>query len=371
MSARATLVLVFATGCGFQSAPATGDGTVDAPVKLDAPPTDAAAPDASTDPFCIKDVLVTACLTTAPTQPLTLTGTIATDVGAAMCATNTTPDTSNVCIVAGTSITVAAGQTVSAHGARPLVLLASGTITVSGTIDVAGHLKGVPQTSGPAVAACKGSTASPASGGGAGGSFGSKGGNGGADSAGHPGGTSGSAVVPTALIGGCTGLAGNDTGGTGSPGKGGGAGGALGLFAKAAIVVDGAVNASGGGGGGATHDDHGGGGGGTGGMIVLDAPSVTGAGKLFANGGSGGEGAGGNSGADGTDPSDPSIAAAGGGGASTGGDGGNGAAKTAAAVGTAGNSGAGGGGGGGGLGVIRLFTAPAVASTLAISPGAK
>jgi hypothetical protein len=36
-------------------------------------------------------------------------------------------------------------------------------------------------------------------------------------------------------------------------------------------------------------------------MIVLDAPNVTDAGKLFANGGGGGEGAGGNSGADGTD----------------------------------------------------------------------
>lgn len=350
--------LASAACTGFQLSPAADDHTIDAP-----------GIGASGAPFCIKNALVTACVTTPPSQPVTLTGAIATDPGAPTCAADVSADTSNVCVVAGTSITIAAGQTVSAHGARPLVLLATDTITITGTLDVAGHLTGLPQPIGPAGTACNGATLPTINGGGAGGSFGSKGGNGGNDQQGGQGGIAATAIVPTALIGGCNGMTDNTNSGFGTAG---GAGGALALLSKNAIIVDGSVDASGGGGGGGSRGNGGGGGGGAGGMIVLDAQSVTGGGNLFATGGGGGEGAGRTNGFNGADPPDPATTASGGIGSSGGGNGGNGAATMSAGSGGASsNLSAAGGGGGGGRGVIRLFTAPSVAVTLAIAPPPK
>src|SRR5215831_10185137 len=82
------------------------------------------------------------------------------------------------CILAGSSITIMGAQLLSAHGSRPLVLMSSGAITVAGTIDVAGHVMGMPQPTGPGVppamgpsSPCVPATAAAAGGGGAGGSF--------------------------------------------------------------------------------------------------------------------------------------------------------------------------------------------------------
>ncbi|HET9624151.1 MAG TPA: hypothetical protein VFP84_22415 [Kofleriaceae bacterium] len=371
MSARATLALALLAGCGFQAHPATGDAaggpdasTIDAPIgTIDAP---------TGSELCVQNALVTACLTAAPTGPRTLTGPINTD-DAAACASNVSPASSpGLCILAGTTITVAG--VASAHGSRPLVLLASGAITIpaGAAIDVAGHLGGIPQATGPGAGACVAGTPGGKGGGGAGGSFGSMGAPGGPSAGNDPGGKAASVVTPTRLVGGCPGQDGIASGDvTGQPGKAGPAGGALALLSKTAIEIDGVVDASGGGGAAATHNNHGGGGGGAGGLIVVDAPMVTGSGgRLFATGGGGGEGAGGMDGVNGADPTDPTQPASGGAGVTTGGDGGNGAAQPAAMAGKKGDSAAGGGGGGGGNGLIKLFTAPKITGvTVAPVPG--
>ena len=84
------------------------------------------------------------------------------------------------CFVIGTAITIASGVTVAASGSRPLVLVATASITIAGTLDVASHQGG---TAGPgANVGCGTSGTAPTGssmggGGGAGGSFMSAGGN--------------------------------------------------------------------------------------------------------------------------------------------------------------------------------------------------
>jgi len=354
MSARAALVLLL-TGCGFQATNAGIDG----------------APGGDGGNFCLGNATVTACLAQPPPTSLTISGTRMIDTDkAGDCGPNAV-DSSQYCILAGNSITIAGGQTLSAHGSRPLVLMSSGAITVTGTIDVAGHLLEVPQATGPGVVPCAAGLAPTNVGGGYGGSFGSLGGGGGADFNGDPGGVPSGTIVPTTLRGGCDGEAGLDRGG-----RAGGGGGGLALLAGTKIQIDGVINASGGGGGGSTTDNRGGGGGGAGGMIVIDAPMITGAGgaKIFANGGSGGEGSGGLHGNNGNDaPLDPNLAALGGAGGSTGGDGGASANKdglidNAAIGGGTGTSAGGGGGGGGGVGVIKRYQGASLPGT--VSPPA-
>ena len=362
------------SGCGFHSAASAlaSDAAVDG----------ASIDDPGNPNFCVGDAMVMACLTQMPATPLMIDGTRMIDTDGPDCAQDAVGSSASYCILAGTSITIAARQTLSAHGSRPLVLMSSGAITVTGTIDVAGHLTGMPQVTGPGVPPATGPLCAPATaaikaGGGSGGSFGSIGGRGGADAppTSNPGGVPPSPITLTTLRGGCSGEAGLDFEGA-AGGAAGAGGGAVALLAVTTIQIEGVINASGGGGGGSTNHNRGGGGGGAGGMIVIDAPMVTGMGDaaIFANGGSGGEGNGGLIGRDGNDaPMDPNTAAAGGAGGSSGGDGGSGANKDAqgghaAGPGGDGTSAAGGGGGGGGVGVIKLYRAASLPGKVSPPP---
>jgi hypothetical protein len=290
------------------------------------------------------------CLPAAPTGPLSLSGVTtinAANVPTGSC-TQLVPQSGGpaLCVLAGTSITIAAGATVravgvnpigsTASGTNPLVLIATDTITVSGTLDVSSHSSetvggdpalgaGARTTAGCFATGVDGPAGAGSNGGGgaAGGSFGTVGGAGGNggnnNQTSH--GTPMAAMAPRLLVGGCPGGHGGD--------------GAGGLIS-----------------------------GGAGGLIVLEAPQVSVTGSVFANGGGGGAGAGNigdnsDSGKPGSDPTTALTVAPGGGGTSGGGNGGAGAAGTTAAA--AGNKGGGGtpqsagGGGGGGAGVIRVL----------------
>lgn len=265
------------------------------------------------------------------------------------------PQSSRVCVVAGTSVNLSSGATVAAFGTRPLVLLATtGEITIDGTLDVASHRGG---KTGPAANGlpCTVGTNPTAGGGGQGGSFGSSGGAGGdRDGSSNSGGLAAGMSTPTQLLGGCPGAE-----GAGSSGSAGSGGGAV-LLISSDLTITGAIDASGSGGWGAQNNDAGGGGGGAGGLVVLDAPTISVSGSIFAHGGGGGGGGGGCSGGDGSSGDDPSAsgdAGGGSGGFCAAGRGGNG--NVNAAAGSRGSAGSnfsdGGGGGGGGAGVIRVF----------------
>lgn len=291
-----------------------------------------------------------------------------------------------LCLVLGTSITISPGVKLIGIGDNPLVLLATGSFTINGTIDVSSHVAaGVllgagaqTQTScGSVGTGQNGGGVDGAGGGGAGGSFSTMGGTGGNGRNGGSGGTPGSTQAVTDLRGGCPGGkggAGSGGGGAGNPGNG---GGAVYVIAGGSLTISGTIDASGsggGGGGGAVNAGSGGGGGGSGGMIVLDAPSITLSGSVYANGAGGGGGNGsqvGNVGAVGVEPSSATTQASGGtGGAGGGGAGGKGYARDMPA--TNGVNGSSqycaGGGGGGGAGSVRVFGVPPSSLGGAISP---
>ena len=263
------------------------------------------------------------------------------------------PAGGSLCIIYGTDIEV--DSVITAHGPRPLVFAATGSITVSGSIDVNGHVNSLAGAGADPMECAAKTTQGVQSGGGAGGSFHGKGGDGGAGAV-SPGtaGVAGEAVLPPTLArGGCPGQT-NEQIAHG--------GGAVLLVANVAIHVTATakVLANGAGGPNAQFFGFGGSGGGSGGLIRIVAPAVTISGIVAANGGGGGEGRDmtnpGMSGVDGTTTTQP---AHGGGGTSAGGDGGNGGAGTTLA-GLAGASTmtamAGGGGGGGGAGFILIST---------------
>lgn len=268
---------------------------------------------------------------------------------------------SNYCVVIATDITITAK--LRATGTRPLVLIASDAIKISGTgasIDVASHRGENPEAGAGADAASCNAGTPPASGGGttsdgggAGGSFAGSGGRGGSGST--TGGKAGATISSTALRGGCPGQTGQGDG----AGDGGHGGGAVFLIAHS-IQIDGFIDASGeGGGGGQTAA--GGGGGGAGGMIGFDTMtlSATATSLILANGGGGGGGGGLVSNqkcVSGNDPTTIMAAAGGTGGCSGGSSGGDGAAGAAAGSGMDGGSGSAGGGGGGGAGLITANT---------------
>ncbi|HTR51407.1 MAG TPA: hypothetical protein VMJ10_11915 [Kofleriaceae bacterium] len=275
----------------------------------------------------------------------------------AMWKANGQPD---ACIITGTTIS-ATSTTVT--GGRPLVLVASDSISVSQLLDASSHYGAGSTGPGADPASCV-TGLSPGSGGGGGGGgaggtfFGAVGGDGGRGNGSEAGGTAGMAVtMPMVLGGGCPGQVGGSSGGAG--GVGGYGGGAMFLAAVDQIDLSGAtVAASGAGGAGAALNVNGGGGGGggSGGMIVLYAGSsiATTNTLLSANGGGGGGGgdqfAAGSPGSD-PDPSMPLTAAGGGTGGAAGGSGF--ALNSNAQMGDVGNGGGyGGGGGGGGGGYI-------------------
>jgi hypothetical protein len=288
------------------------------------------------------------------------------------------PDVGSACVMFATDVSIAA--TVKGAGARPLVIAATGTITIAGTVDVSSHLS--PQITGAGAndASCvpkhAATSDSNGSGGGAGGTFGGKGGDGGSGAGGAPGIAADVTATPGFPRGGCIGD-GTDRNGTTGGGAGVGlSGGGVWLVAGAAIDVatTGRVlaNGSGGGGGGGFQGlgGGGGGGGGSGGFVRLAAPTITVAGGVFANGGGGGGGTDSatttaTAGADGGTSSQP---ATGGTGAATGGSGGAGTTLAGTNGGSSKNTGGGGAAGGGGAGIIQLAAPSLVTTGATISP---
>jgi len=355
------LVLV---GCSF-SASAPGSVAIDAPSDSAPPIIDSAPLDGKVAAAC-EGSYVNVCVDPPPLD-ITLPAKIDTTNSPLCAAYKSTPSSSDACVITGRSITLPSGSTTSLVGNRQLVLFATGSITIAGVLDAAGHGR----TSGPAgeVGPCgigaKNPTRGAQGGGGWGGSFGTAGNNGGNGASGT-GGTAAPAITATTLRGGCPGGDGAGNGFGSGGGSRGGGGGAVLMIAQQSITIAGTIDASGGGGGHGTFGG-GGGGGGAGGMIVLDAMgAVTLDGKCFANGGGGGGGANVNNGHDGSESSAPDQVGGGGaGGESTGGAGGAGAFGTTGSLpggtGLRGNRQTGedgaGGAGGGGAGVIMVFAA--------------
>ena len=305
-------------------------------------------------PTCFGTGLVELCLLEAPTRSLVFPHDAVVTIDTATGICESYAGAPGWCVISGG--TVAVDGTLRGTGPLPLVLIATDTLTVTGSIDVSSQ-NGIGAGGEPA--ACPSGLGGNAnSGGGAGGTFGGRGGGGGTSATGGQGGTSAAVPPITTLRGGCHGGGGANT--SGNAGHG---GGAIYLIADGTITIAGTIDASGGGGlaGPGATIPGGGGGGGAGGMIGLDAPAIEITGSVFANGGGGGEGGGDPaSGAAGDRPMAPGTPAKGGGGSTiNGGDGGDGAAGanttgTNGRAGTASSSGGGGGGGGGG-GILRIY----------------
>ena len=331
--------------------------------------------------LCFGNAPFAICLAAAPAAPLVLSTTTPFNTDGSMCAA-TTSGATGYCVLAGSTISFTGSGSWRATGSKPLVLIASDSITVSATVDVSSHRIVAPATgpetgAGADFATCPAPATAPATGGGGGGgSFAGMGGAGAAAArANSVGGSAGVATSGvTTLRGGCVG---RDGEGGADRGIGGHGGGAVLLIAVNSINITatGGINAAGQGGRAGLQGSTGGGGGGSGGMIVLNAPSVTSAGLLLANGGGGGEGSGENgAGQNGFDAT--SIAAAAGGNAlSNGGDGGNGSAVDTAGGGVNGSSGTitnnlrgGGGGGGGGAGIIVAPASATLGSQISPAP---
>ena len=334
------------------------DAPVDAPemVTVDAPPD--AAP-------CYGAGLITICPSAPVTDSLAITANTTLDTDTSPLCIVYSGGELDVCVVAATTISIAATQRLHAIGTRPLVLLATGAMTIDGTLDVTFGAGANPAT-------CVAPTAATGKQGGAGGSWQGRGGSGG-NAVSGTGPVAAPGTTTVALRGGCRG--GSGAGG-GSPGAGGSGGGAVYLIAQS-IAIDGAINASGAGGA-RGRNASGGGGGGAGGFIGLDAPAIMVAtdARVFANGGGGGEGGTPNKdGNSGSTPNDPGTATGGAGGANHGGNGGAGAAGTlldgddGRAGGTCDRGGASGGGGGGGAGFIYVYPAQVLGGTVSPAPG--
>ncbi|HUS30707.1 MAG TPA: hypothetical protein VMZ53_19490 [Kofleriaceae bacterium] len=272
------------------------------------------------------------CLDELPSEPVSLGTSLDTDTSPLCVAYSKGGGT--YCVIAGTTITI---DSVRVVGSKPLVVVATESVSVVGASDLASRTVGPPAAGSDPANGCDAGIGpndgnNPETRGGAGGSFGGRGGRGGLRNAQPPSPTSGvpgqpvQLAAPATLRGGCRGQDGFGAGGA----LGGAGGGAVYVIAanQIDIATTGSLNASGAGGaGGAVR--RGGAGGGSGGMIVLDALVVNIRGAVFANGGGGGEGGGmnnpGNPGGD----SDGTLAAPGGnGGAGEGSDGGAGSFQT-------------------------------------------
>jgi hypothetical protein len=298
---------------------------------------------------CFGSGLGTFCLTALPTGNLAFASdtTIDTDTST-MCVAYTGTGVGSYCVIAGTNVSI--GAHVTAIGSKPLVVIGTNTVTVSGTLDVASHRVGPVRGAGGNASGCVAGIAAASGQGGPGGSFGGAGGQGGN---GEQGGTKpvagAAAATPATLRGGCKG----GNGSSGGNGEGGNGGGAVYVIAGTSIAITGAINASGAAGARSATNEEGGGGGGSGGMIALEAPAITGNGQVFANGG--GAGPGNDASNNAQEPSAPLTAAAGGPDTDDSGDGGDGSAGATLTGGNGGTGNDGGGGGGGGAGVIRVF----------------
>jgi len=379
--------LLLIASCGFK-------GPTAKQVDTDATPVPDAALDASSDTDIDAPVIpVAACWTakpfdfdaaacaSSPRDRIDITGEVVFDTTPP--GTSTPPgitcadlDNNKICALAANSIRISPGATLSAHGTRPLALLAH-SIQIEGTLDIASHIRG---QNGPGAGSdlCNSSGADAnRAGGGAGGTYSGDGGNGG-EQGGATGtaGQHGSSTSTQLLRAGCSGGRGGDGTLTGGPHGGGGiGGGALWLAIDVGTLVLGpnaVINASGASGLGGPAGVHGGYGGGSGGLIVLQAPTIqlNSTAKLFANGGGGGGGSqGAAAGRDGTDSTGPTTGGVGGTGGPPGaatppGGGGTGYPdpEPDGAAGESTAPGGGGGGGGGGQGVIHVFSNTSISS---------
>jgi hypothetical protein len=284
----------------------------------------------------------------------------------------------NPCIIAAGNIDIVNGAELDAHGSRPLILLATAplgiVIDTMSVIDAGSNaLGGGPASPGQ----CAGTTTAAQKSGGFGGSFlalGGKGGLGSGDTITSRGLPSPVLATPAMLEGGCPGgIGANNDVHTAAAG-----GGAIALVGMK-LAIDGIIAVGGAGGETPNQNQAGGNGGGAGGMIVLDAPAITGMGELDAKGGGGGEGRGGNqstSGSPGYNPIDRAEDGLGGNTVnSSGGDGGHGGPylDATSVLSNAGNDGrdgtsAGGGGGGGAAGLVLAKSA--LPALLVSSPAA-
>jgi hypothetical protein len=259
-------------------------------------------------------------------------------------------------------------------GARPLIVLDDGAVTIDGQIDASARSAPARRPgaggSSPGCGAGAGRPGTGATaltgggGGGGGGGYGADGddgGDGGGAGAGARGimgvANGGTELLP--LRGGCAGGAGG-SGAAGSGGTGGDGGGAVQISARGSLTIGGAVRVGGAGATGGSPGRGGAGGGGSGGAVLLEAEAVTIAAPatLCANGGGGGEGADTTrAGAAGQDAScSERTRAPGGRGLTGGGDGGEGGnlASEDGGGGASGRAGTGGGGAGGSVGRIRI-----------------
>jgi hypothetical protein len=267
------------------------------------------------------------CLMTLPSGARTLPATIDTD---SQCDQVESPAGGiPLCVVSGAQITI---DNTRAEGSRPLVIVATESITITGNLD-ASSKRGSTAGAGANSAACvrtniDGEDDGGGGGGGGGGGFGASGGNaglgdtnrsnGGGAGTEATGGTGGAMSISAFIRGGCRGGDGGSTnGGNGGSqqgnnhGSGSNGGGAVYLIAGSTISVqaNGAIYASGAGGDGGNDTSGGGGGGGSGGLVGLDAPTIAVMGRIAANGGGGGGGAGSTDGGDGGDGAQPGTPA--------------------------------------------------------------
>ena len=345
-----SLLLLVSAGCrsliGLEDpVPLAGD----ADVVGDAPP-DAFA-------WCFDQGLQL-CATTPPGPAVALTAdfTLSTTSGCAEVVV-ARADGRELCVMLHESITIPAGFTLRATGDRPLVLAATGTITIDGTVSVSSGFSAGAGSNHPGCTYPRAPAVSAGgNGGGAGGTFGTAGGDGAfGGSDGAVGGMASAVVAPDVndVRGGCRGQAGAAT----VPAPGGDGGGAVWIVSESEILVGarGLVLAAGAGGGGGPINvvGGGGGGGGSGGLIGLGAPTVTVGGTLAANGGAGGGGGGDTGeGSPGNIGTNTLVGSTGG----TGGTGGGGRGGAGGVAGTTAQPGVdgedGGGGGGGAVGVI-------------------
>jgi hypothetical protein len=310
----------------------------------------------------------------------------------------------DVCVLQVGDLRIREDATLAVVGSRPLVIMASGGVTIEGTLDVsaelgrsgAGGFRGGTRDElaggGPTAGGGGEHLDLYADGGGGGGGLCGAGGAGGVGGT-AIGGTPGPAIEPSwelvPLVGGGGGGRGRGTFVPGADainaGLGGAGGGAIQISARVRIRIDGVVLAGGGGGGAGTNSiaagNYGsGGGGGSGGAILLEAPEVEVRGTLGAAGGAGGGGADVRDG-DGEDGDDGVVArlgraaggAPGGAFAGRGGDGGGGDVHDGDTAGEGRGSSGNGGGGGGGSGCILVRTETGEASVAntnpAIAPG--
>jgi len=279
-------------------------------------------------------------------------------------------DTTPLMVFAGRNITINAGTEVQLRGDRPAVLLALGNMTIAGRITAqdaitqyAGQGGGFsePAGAGPQQGLGPGGGHAVSGAGAGGGSYCGTGGKGGDDTGTPTTGANGGAAYGSANL---MPLRGGSSGGLQGNHSGAG-GGALHIAASGRIdlTADAVINMGGLGGGWF------GNGGGSGGAVLIEADTVSIAGKIGANGGAGGGGApaGGTDGANATADAVAALGGAGGAGGSAGGVGSAGTQLSgAAAAAVSGQP----GGGGGGAGWIRINSRSGAADvTGLLSPG--